>query len=403
MPAFAYRAATPAGRTVRGVEEGDTAAAVERLLESRGLYALEVEPAAARAEDDARPSELFRSRGGDVAEAVRYLATLLEAGFPLDRALGSVSRVVARRDVSAAVLAVREQVRGGARLDQALAAFPAVFPRFAVGMVRAGERGGHLAAALAGLAVQMEREQALRARLVSAMIYPAVVASAGAGAVAVLFAWVLPRFVALLRDTGSAIPRSTQLLLSSGAFVERWWWALLLVPGVLAAVLAGVRSSGEGRMAIDGVLLRLPIVGGLRRRAASARLARTLATLLESGLPILPALEVAATSQADAAVGAQVLRAREEVRAGDRLAPALRRAGTFPFLFLQMVEVGEEGGRLPDMLTRAADAMETELERGLDRLLRLVEPAMIVVFGALVGFVALSLLQAIYGIRPGGM
>jgi len=403
MPAYAYRAATAAGRTVRGVEDADTADALERRLGERGLFALEVSPAPASAAGEGRPRAPFRGRRADVAEAMRYLATLLDAGFPLDRALAGVSRIAARRDVAAALLDVRDRVRGGERLDAALGAHPATFPRFAVGMVRAGERGGKLAPALGRLAVQMEREQALRARLASAMVYPAVVATAGAGAMAVLFAWVLPRFVALLGDTGSAIPRSTQLLLAAGGFARAWWWAVLLAPAAAAALLAAVRSRAEGRESVDRALLALPVVGGLRRRAAAARLARTLSALLDGGLPILAALEVAAASQADAAIAGEVLRAREEVRAGDRLAPALRRGGAFPFLFLQMVDVGEEGGRLPEMLERAADTMEGELERGLDRLLRLVEPVMIVFFGALVGMVALSLLQAIYGIRPDGL
>ncbi|HEX8431986.1 MAG TPA: type II secretion system F family protein [Longimicrobium sp.] len=399
MPAFAYRAATRAGRTVRGVEDADSPAALERSLGSRGLYPLEVAPAAA--ELAARRS--FRSRRADVVEAVRYLATLMDAGFPLDRALAAVSRVVARRDTAAAVLDVRDRVRGGARLDDAFAAHPALFPRFAVGMVRAGERGGYLARSLDRLSVQLEREQALRARLAGALIYPAVMVTVGAGAVGVLFAYVLPRFVTLLADTGSTLPRSTAMLMAAGHFVSRWWWALLLAPVAAGLALAAVRSTDEGRAAVDRVLLRLPLVGPLRQRVASARLARTLATLLESGLPILPALEIAAASQADGAVAGEVLRAREEVRAGGRLAAALRRAGIFPFLFLQMVEVGEEGGRLPDMLERAAGTLEGELERGLDRMIRLVEPVMILFFGGVVGFVALSLLQAIYGIGADGL
>jgi general secretion pathway protein F len=402
VPAFAYRAATAAGRTIRGVEDAESPAALERTLGSRGLYPLEVAPAtAAAAEPAARRA--FRSRRADVVEAVRYLATLMDAGFPLDRALGSVSRVVARRDTAAAVLDVRDRVRGGARLDDALSAHPALFPRFAVGMVRAGERGGYLARSLDRLAVQMEREQALRARLISALIYPAVMVSVGAAAIVVLFAYVLPRFVVLLQDTGSGLPRSTALLLSLGQFAGQWWGAMLLAPILLVLTIAGVRSTEQGRTAIDRVLLRLPVLGPLRQRAASTRLARTLSTLLGSGMPILPALEIAASSQADGAVAEAVLRAREEVRAGDRLAPALRRAGLFPFLFVQMVEVGEEGGRLPDMLERAAQSLENELERGLDRMMRLVEPVMILVFGGIVGFVALSLLQAIYGIRADGM
>jgi general secretion pathway protein F len=401
MPAFAYRAATQAGRTVRGVEDAESPAALERTLGSRGLYPLEVAPATAAA-DDGTGRRAFRGRHADVVEAVRYLATLMDAGFPLDRALGAVSRMVARRDVAEAVTDVRDRVRGGARLDDALGAHPSIFPRFAVGMVRAGERGGYLAQALERLSVQLEREAALRSRLVSALIYPAVMIAVGSAAIAVLFIYVLPRFVTLLSDTGSALPRSTAMLLAMGQFVSQWWWALLLAPVALALVVAAVRSTPEGRAATDRLLLRLPIVGGLRQRTASARLARTLSTLLGSGLPILPALEIAAGSQSDAAVTEEVLRSREEVRAGDRLAAALRRGGIFPFLFVQMVEVGEEGGRLPEMLERAASAMEQELERGLDRMLRLVEPAMIVTFGGIVGFVALSLLQAIYGIRADG-
>jgi general secretion pathway protein F len=398
VPAFAYRAATPAGRTVRGVEDAESPAALERVLGTRGLYPLEVAPAtAALAEPAARRA--FRSRRADVVEAVRYLATLMDAGFPLDRALGAVARVVARRDTAAAIAEVRVRVRGGGRLGDALAEHPALFPRFAVGMVRAGERGGYLGQALDRLAVQMEREQALRSRLASALIYPAVMVAVGAGAIGVLFAYVLPRFVVLLNDTGSGIPRSTALLLAAGAFAARWWWAMLLVPVLLALAVVGMRSTDGGRTVIDRVLLRLPVVGSLRQGVASARLARTLSTLLGSGLPILPALEIAAQSQADGAVAEEVLRAREEVRAGGRLAPALRRGGVFPFLFVQMVEVGEEGGRLPDMLERAAASIEGGLERGLERMVRLVEPAMILFFGAVVGFVALSLLQAIYGIR----
>jgi type II secretory pathway component PulF len=334
-----------------------------------------------------------------VVEAIRYLVTLLDAGFPLDRALAAVSRVVARNDVAQAISDARERVRGGARLEQAMAAHPRIFPRFAVGMVRAGERGGQLAPALDRLAAQLEREQALRSRLASAMVYPAVMMAVGAGALVVLFVYVLPRFVALLADTGSALPKSTAALLAAGAFVSRWWVAIVIALVALVGGIAAWRATEEGRAATDRILLGVPVIGGLRRRVAAARLGRSLSTLLASGLPILPALEVAAESQADAAVAAEVLRAREEVRAGDRLAASLRRTGIFPFVFVQMVDVGEEGGRLPEMLDRGATAMEGELERRLDRMLRLLEPLLIVVFGGIVGFVALSLLQAIYGIR----
>lgn len=397
MPSFAWRAANAAGRTLRGVEEADSPAALERTLGARGLYPLEVAPAPTRAGGERRAGG--RGRRAEMVEAVRYLATLLSAGFPLDRALGAVARVAGRADVAAAVAEVRARVRGGARLAEGMAEHPDIFPRFAVGMVRAGERGGYLSESLERLAVQLEREQALRARLASAMLYPLVMIVVGAAALATLFIHVLPRFVELLADTGSPLPRSTAILLGTGAFVGRWWWALLAIPVALAALLAAVRATQDGRTTVDRALLGAPVVGALRRRVAAVRLARALSTLLRSGMPILPALETAAEAQADAAVAADVLRVREEVRGGDGLAVSLRRGGVYPFSFLQMVEVGEEGGRLPDMLERAAEAMEAELERSIDRLLRLVEPVMIIGFGGAVGFVALSLLQAIYGIQ----
>lgn len=397
MPSFAWRAADAAGRTLRGVEEAASPAALERTLGARGLYPLEVAPAPARDAGERRGGG--RGRRAEMVESIRYLATLLSAGFPLDRALGAVARVAGRNDVSAAVAEVRTRVRGGARLAEGMAEHPEIFPRFAVGMVRAGERGGYLAESLDRLAVQLEREQALRARLASAMLYPAVMVLVGAAALATLFVQVLPRFVELLADTGSELPRSTALLLATGEFVGRWWPALLMAPVLLAAALAAVRATEEGRHAVDRALLGAPVAGQIRRRVAAVRLARALSTLLRSGMPILPALETAAEAQADAAVAADVLRVREEVRAGDGLAVSLRRGGVYPFSFLQMVEVGEEGGRLPEMLERAAEAMEAEVERSLERLLRLVEPVMIVAFGGAVGFVALSLLQAIYGIQ----
>jgi general secretion pathway protein F len=397
VPSFAWRAADAAGRTLKGVEEAASPAALERALGARGLYPLEVAPAPARDAGERRGGG--RGKRAEMVESIRYLATLLSAGFPLDRALGAVARVAGRNDVAEAVAEVRTRVRGGARLAEGMAEHPDIFPRFAVGMVRAGERGGYLADSLDRLAVQLEREQALRARLASAMLYPAVMVLVGAAALATLFVQVLPRFVELLADTGSQLPRSTALLLATGDFVGRWWPALLMLPMLLAAALAAVRATEEGRHAVDRALLRAPVAGKIRRSVAAVRLARALSTLLRSGMPILPALETASEAQSDAAVAADVLRVREEVRAGDGLAVSLRRGGVYPFSFLQMVEVGEEGGRLPEMLERAAEAMEGEVERSLERLLRLVEPVMIVAFGGAVGFVALSLLQAIYGIQ----
>jgi type II secretory pathway component PulF len=396
MPAFTYRATGRDGATRRGLEEATSAAALERALGARGLYPLEVRAADVPASSTRRR---FRGRRADMVESVRYLATLAGSGFPIDRALGTAARVAARADVASALTDVRARVRSGAHLADALGQHATIFPRVAVGMTRAGERGGHLPDALVQLADQLEREHALQGRLMSAMLYPAVMLGVGAVSIVILLVGVLPRLVGVLQDAGATLPRSTALLIGLGSALARGW------PIVVVAAIGGfmaLRSylaKESGQRALHALLLRLPVVGGLRQGLASARLGRSLATLLRGGLPMLAALDIAADGVVDRVAMEELRRAREEVRAGGRLAAALRRGTAFRFVFLQMVEVGEDGGQLTQMLERGALAMERDLERGIDQLVRLAEPAMIVVLGGLVGFIALALLQAIYSVN----
>lgn len=398
MARYAYEALSAAGRSVSGVEEAASSAAAERRLRERGLRPLALEPASAGGEA-AREGLRFRRRRAEVAGAFRYLATLLEADFPLDRALGTVRELTGRADVATGIGELRARVRAGSALSDALAERPDLFPRLAFGMARAGERGGFLGRSLARLADHLEREEELRGRVVSALLYPAIMAVVGGAAVLVLVFAVLPRFVTILGEAGAEVPRTTALLLGTSAFLIRWWPALLVGAVVAGAASAAWLRSEAGRLATARALLAVPVLGPLRRRLSAARFGRSLATLLESGLPILPALEASADSLADPAVSGRIREARERIRAGGSLGDALRGAGVFPTLFVQMTSVGEEGGRLPEMLDRAAKVAEEELERGMERLVRLVEPALVVTFGAVVAFVALSLLQAIYGIR----
>jgi type II secretory pathway component PulF len=336
----------------------------------------------------------------DAASAIRYLATLVEAGFPLDRALGTAARAVTQPRLAAALRAVRERVLGGASLAAALADQPEVFPRLAVGMTQAGERGGHLAQALDRLAHQLEREAELKAQLWSALLYPLLVAAVGGVAVTILVLYVLPRFAGLLAESGTPLPSSTALVLAAGAFFGRWWAAILVIGAALAILATAYHGTPRGRLAVDRILLQLPLVGELRRLAVATRIGRTLSSLLANGLPILPALEAAAGALTDAAAASDVRRAHDEVRAGSRLASSLMRSPAFPYVFVEMVSLGEESGRLAEMLERAAATAQDELRRTLERLLRLVEPTMIIAFGAIVGFVALAMLQALYGVKP---
>lgn len=398
MPDFAYHAVTPTGRTMRGIEEAASERTLEGTLKRRGLLLLDV--TAASGKSTSRRG--FATKRADAVEAIRYLATLIDVGFPLDRALGTVERVVARADVATALRDARDRVRGGASLADAFHDRPDVFPRIAVGMVQAGEQGGHLATALARLAEHLEREERLRAQVLSALLYPATLATVGGAAVLVLVLYVLPQFVGIIDEVGAALPRSTALLMATSTFLGKWWPVIAVATLIIGLIFVAYRRSPAGRLVIDGLLLQLPVIGPLRQNLTAARFGRSLGTLLDGGLPILTSLDVAAHTLTDAAAAEQVTRAREEVQAGVTLAQALGRGSAFPFLFHQMVELGEEAGRLPEMLERAAGAAEQTLERGLDRMVRLVEPAMIVFFGGIAGLVAVSLLQAIYGIQVTG-
>lgn len=394
---FAYEAVAPSGRTFRGVEAASSEAALERILRDRGLLPLAIVADRGRR---VRVPRVGRRRA--VVDGMAYLATLVGAGFPLDRALDTAARLTGHAGASRAFSEAGDAVRGGQGLARALSSHPRFFSRLAVGMVEAGERGGRLAEALEGLARHLEREEALRGQVVSSLVYPAMVASVGGVAIAVLALFVLPRFVGILQDAGTPLPRSTAALMSMGAFLSEQWLALLL-GGVLALGLAlAYRGTASGRVRTDRLMARLPVLGPVRRNLAAARLGRTLESLLQAGLPLVQALEVAADTLSDAGGAEDVARAREDVVGGTTLATGLGRAAAFPYLFLQMVSLGEESGRLVDMLGRGADTAEEQLERSLSRMVQLVEPTLIVAFGVMAGFVALSLLQAIYGMRIEG-
>ncbi|HEX6630795.1 MAG TPA: type II secretion system F family protein [Gemmatimonadaceae bacterium] len=396
MPNYAYQAVDGAGRRQRGQAHAVSPAALTRALEDRGLLVLDVaEPAEGAEGGWFRPG-----RRREVLEVTRAIAALLPVGMPLAPALGAAANV-ATGDVRTAVLAVRARVERGDTLSTALGEHPRLFPPLYVGLVRAGEKSGDVAGAFHRLADQLEREEALRGRLLSASIYPLLLACAGSIAVVVLLVFVLPRFATLLEDSGAALPRSTALMLGISGALRRYWPALFLVPAGIAAAAAWVRGTAEGRRAWSTLLLALPLVSALRRTALAARFARLTGVLLGGGAPLLAALEDAAESLADPLARDETLRIRTRVREGRSLRDAVADGAFFPPLLAQLVGVGEDAGRLREFLLKAADIFEDRTERLTQRLATLAEPAMIVLFGSVVAVVALSLLQAIYGINAG--
>lgn len=400
LATYAYRAAKASGRILRGREEAVSQAALEQEIHRRGLMPLEIS-AIPTAEE--RRTSHFVSRRTDVTEFITTFAALLRAGLSLDRSLEIAGRGVARSDVARAIYEARQHVKEGGRFADALASRPELFSPVAVGLMRAAEGGGRLPEAAERLSAYMERQKALRAKITSAMIYPLLLCTAAASAIAILLLFVLPRFAALLAEAGSALPRSTAVLIGLSTAVTRGF--PLLVAGMFTLLIATLawQSTPDGRIQAHAFLLRVPIIGYLRARHSAARFGHTVATLLAGGVPLIQALDVAQDTAGDAAVSSEIRSARDAVRRGDSFSAALGRGRAFPYAFLRLIEVGEETGELDSVLDRAAALLEGELERRVDRLVALVEPVLIIVFGAAVGFVALALLQAVYGLRAQGL
>ncbi|HEV8473140.1 MAG TPA: type II secretion system F family protein [Methylomirabilota bacterium] len=399
MPVFVYKAADRRGQTVDGVMEAADARAVVERLHKEAYYPIRVEPQAERAGVfsfgfSARVSQR------ELLALTQQLATLFEAGLPLDRALSILEELAPSARVRAIVTDLLHSVRGGASFSEALAKHhPRPFSRLYINMVRAGEKGGVLEVSLRRLAEFLEARAAFNEAVVSALAYPLVITTVGAGAIVFLMTFVIPRFAVIFNDLGQAIPLPTQILLVVSGAVQSYWW----VGAVIAlAALLGWRvwtSTPEGRLAWDTALLRLPLVGRLTSKVETARFARTLGTMLRSGVPVLGALAVVGDMMSNQAVGAAVSRLADSVKRGGTVATGMQQHGSFPALAIHMVRVGEETGRLEEMLLKVAETFESDVRVELKRVLGLLEPAIILAMGVLVAFIVVAMLLAIFSIN----
>ena len=392
MSAYNYRAARMDGAIVTGAVEAESYGQAAATLASRGLFAIAV----ALEIEEHRPAASRR----DLAIVFRGIAALVSSGVPLERAIAA-SEPLAAGPLRQTMSAARERLRAGSGLANALAAGRGVIPGLVIGMVRAGERGSQLGTALDQIAAHLEQEADLVARVRQALTYPLLLAVAGIASVLVITTVVVPRFAAILGDLGQQLPPATRLLLDMSQLLTRFWMPLLLigVAGTWGAIEWIRRPAGRER--VQDVLLRLPFIGSVRRALVTARVMRALGGTLRSGMPLLPALDAAREAAGDLAIAARLTRSRERVVQGTALAAALEREAALSPSALQLVMVGESSGRVADMALNAGNLAAQEAERGLRTLVTILEPALIVAFGAVVAFTAGALLQAVYSLRPG--
>ena len=405
MTTFAYKATDAQGKLVTGtLEAAAEEEAVARLQEMRYIP-IRVSPAA-RASMGleaglSRDVAAFFNRVStkDVAAFTRDLATLLAAGVPLDRSLSILIDVAAKDKFKVIIRDVLKNVQSGSFLSNALEKYPRVFSSFYVSMVRAGEAGGVLDEVLKRLGDFLESAQDFRDYIRSAMIYPVFLVLVGGISIIVLLTFVMPRFSVIFADMGQAIPLSTRFLLGLGTALRAYWPLMLGAAAGLFFLIRHYFKTPAGSLRLDRFRLRSPLLGELVKKIEVARFARTLGTLERSGVPILQALHLVTGIIGNQVISGSLGNVYNRVKKGEKLSRALTEIAVFPALAIQMIMVGEETGRLGEMLLRIAENYEKDSRDLIRRLVSLLEPAMILTMGVVVGFIVISMMMAIFGMN----
>ncbi len=402
MAFFQYRAADQAGKVVEGVMEADAENSVVLRLREMGCIPLRIAMPSDRAISATRQQPLFVKRRvsqQQLLQFTRELGTLLTAGLPLDRSLSILGGLFEGSELSKIIRSLVEAVRAGKSLAVSMGEHPDVFPKIYVNMIRAGEAGGILESVLRYLTEYMENTLALKEDIKSALIYPIILASAAGLSLIVLFVYVIPKFAVIFRGNSKAIPLITKLVIDFSQFLANYGWFILLV--LIVTVCAGIFyiRSPEGRSEWDRLRLQSWLLGDLLRKFETARFCRTLAALLKGGVPLLEALGTVQGVVGNRLLVLAVGQVQVRVREGKGMAKPLSESGLFPALALNMIAVGEETGKLEIMLAEVASYYDQEVRRTTKRLTALLEPALILVMGLIIGVVVISMLLAIFSIN----
>lgn len=401
MPRFEYGGFDASGARVSGTLEATGRRAALETLRSRQIYATEVQELG---EASRRQSFRWQRRRVpllELAAATRQLATLLGAGLPLDEVLAAVAEQSDRPALALALNRAREEVVQGQALHLALEAQGRIFSPLYVNMVKVGESSGTLDQVLAQLADLQENQARTRSRIRAALTYPVLMGLVGSAVLLLLFVFVVPQITRMLDNLGMELPLLTRLLIGTGNLFASSWWLLLLLAILAAVALRRYARSEKGSLALHRRALQLPLVGRLNLFTATARVSRTLATLLQSGVPLLTALDISRGLMSNKILRQALADTAVSIREGEGLAAPLQRSGVFPRLLVQMAAAGEKSGQLENMLLRAAQSYEQQVELSIAALLPLLEPLMILVMGSVVGVVVMAILLPIFQASQG--
>lgn len=393
MSLFSYTAKFPDGRPAGGTLEAESQPAAVQLLHQKGLVVVELKPAKA-------PSMgISGARVGldDLAIFCRQMATLVDAGIPIVGGLEAVAEQLENKKLRSVVNEIRDAVEGGTNLTAAVAKHQAVFSPLFVSMVRAGEASGHLAEVLEQLALYLEKSASLQRKIRTACVYPAIVVGMAGTITALLVLTVIPAFKEIFQTLGAKLPLPTLLLIAFSDFSRRFFFPI--AAGVGTAIFLfrrWVDRTPTGRLWFDRMMLRLPLFGPLVRKVAIAKFARTLATLVRSGVQILAALEIVSETAGNQVVANAILKVKSSIREGENIAKPLAASGVFPPMVIRMVAVGEQTGRLEEMLGKIAVFYEEQVDAAVAGLTSAIEPIIIGVLGLVIGSIVMAIFLPIF-------
>ena len=398
MAVFTWEGMKKTGEVVKGNIDAQNESAVIALLRQQDIRPINVKEK--KAAFDFGKLNIFREKvgGKELSIFTRQFATMIDAGLPLIQCLDILGAQQENKTFQKTIKDIKSSIEGGSTFAAALKKHPDTFDSLYSNLVAAGEVGGMLDAILARLATYIEKAEKLKGRVKGAMIYPIVVMSVAAGAVAILLLFVIPVFAKMFSDVGAALPAPTQFVMDLSSFLKHYIFYIII--GIIAVYFA-VRSyyhTGNGKLVIDGLLLKMPVFGDIIRKNAVARFTRTLSTMISSGVPIMDGLEIVARTSGNQVVENAIMKARESIAAGKTIAEPLGQTKVFPGMVVQMISVGEATGNMDAMLSKIADFYDEEVDSAVAAMTSLIEPLLIVFLGVIIGGLVVAMYLPIFKI-----
>ncbi|RLA24024.1 MAG: type II secretion system F family protein [Gammaproteobacteria bacterium] len=401
MTVFAYKAVNAEGTVQEGTKEAKDEDAVVRLLQAEGLIPVKVSRSSLKS---AYQFSFSKDKEGltqkEVSLFTKELATLLQAGLPLDRSLVVLMDLIEEdSNIHKLIKNVLQQVKGGANLADALQSESSAFSRFYINMLRAGEAGGSVDIVLGQLSEYLEKSKELKDTVSTALIYPIILVVMAVGSVFLLLTFVVPQFTEMFESAGKELPISTQIVVGAAEFLQSYWWIMFILGMATFYTMRYELTIGPRKARWDRVILSIPMLGEIIRNMSTTNFTRTLGTLLTNGVPILTALGIVKGTISNLVLVQALTEAEENLKQGKDMSSALIESGQFPKMATQMIKMGEETGKMEEMLERTANTYDKQLKTTIERMLAMMEPLLIVTLGLLIAGIIISILSAILSVN----